>query len=51
MLTDQHIATFIMALPFLALCAGGLVAQFIAIRAQVARLRRVRVPAKRGGGR
>jgi len=44
MLTDQHIATFIMASPFLALCAGGLVAQFIAIRDEV---RRVRVPANR----
>lgn len=50
MFTDQHIATFIMAMPFLALCAGGLVFQFIAIRAEVARLRRVRV-ARRGGER
>ncbi len=47
MLTDQHIATAIMVLPFLALCAGGLIAQFFAIRAELARLRAMRVVAKR----
>ena len=46
--TDQHIATFIFAMPFLALCAGGLVDQFIAIRSEVARLR---VVARREGDR
>lgn len=50
-MSDQHIATFIMASPFLALCAGGFVAQFIAIRSEVARLRRVRVVARREGER
>ena len=46
MLTDQQIATMLMAMPFLALCAGGLVAQFVAIRSEVARLRSVRVAKK-----
>jgi hypothetical protein len=46
MFTDQHIATFIMAAPFLTLCALGLVGQLFAIRAEVARLRRVRVAKK-----
>ncbi len=47
MLTDQHIATIIMALPFLALSAGGLIAQVFAIRAELARLRSARVVANR----
>lgn len=50
-LTDKQIATFLFSLPFLALCAGGLVAQHFAIRAELARLRRVRVVTRREGAR
>jgi hypothetical protein len=50
-LTEKQLATFLFSLPFLALCAGGLVAQAFAIRDEVARLRRVRVVARREVGR
>jgi hypothetical protein len=46
-LTEKQLATFLLSLPFLALCAGGLVAQAFAIRDEIARLRRVRVVAQR----
>jgi hypothetical protein len=49
--TDHHIATFILAAPFLALCVGGLVVQYFAIRSEVARRRRVRAWAQREGDR
>jgi hypothetical protein len=40
-MSDSQFATMLFAMPFLALCAGGLIAQVFAIRAQV------RVVAKR----
>lgn len=45
MFTDQHIATFIFASPFLALCAGGLIGQYFAIREQIEELRKRRADA------
>lgn len=45
--SDAHIATALLAFPFLALCAGGLVAQFFAIRAELSRIRSARVVARR----
>ncbi|WP_158491302.1 hypothetical protein [Methylocystis sp. SC2] len=47
LLTEQQFATLLFSLPFLALCVGGLIAQYVAIRSELARLRRVRVPARR----
>jgi hypothetical protein len=49
-ISEQHIATALMALPFLALCAGGLVAQYFAIRSELSRIRSARVVARREGG-
>lgn len=49
MLTDHHIATMLLAAPVLAICAIWLVAEVNAIRAELARLRSIRVTvAKRG---
>jgi hypothetical protein len=45
-MSDAHLATLILTMPFLALCVGGLVAQYFAIRAEVARLRSLRVMAR-----
>lgn len=46
-LTEKQLATFLLSMPFLTLCAGGLIAQVFAIRAELARLRSLRVVAKR----
>ncbi len=45
-LTEKQLATFLLSAPFLTLCAGGLVAQVFAIRAELARLRSLRVVAR-----
>jgi hypothetical protein len=50
-MSDAHLATLILTAPFLALCAGGLVAQYFAIRAEIARLKSLRVVARREGER
>lgn len=50
-LTDHHIATALFAFPFLALCAGWLVAEIIAQRRVALALRKVRVVARREGDR
>lgn len=48
-ISEQHIATALLAAPFLALCAGGLVGQCFAIRSELARIRSARVMARREG--
>jgi hypothetical protein len=52
-MTDQHIATALFALPFLALAIGGAIAQIALYRAdhneQLARIRSARVMARREG--
>lgn len=50
-MSDAQLATFIMASPFLALCAGGLVAQYFSIRSEVARLRLARSTVGKGENR
>ena len=48
-MSDDRLSTLIFAAPFLALCAGGLVAQIFAIKSEVARIRSARVVARDGG--
>jgi hypothetical protein len=49
MFSEAHLATLIMATPFLVLCAFGLVGQVFAIRAELSRIRSARVVARREG--
>jgi len=49
MFSEAHLATLIMATPFLVLATLGLVAQFFAIRSELSRIRSARVVARREG--